>query len=128
MRRNFAARSWVAPVARLLVGVLLFVSAGPLIHSDPGHDADCEPALILHDESQHRFTARPSGDDADTVPGHHCVGCHFTRLMRGAVTRVVTGAVPVPRTIPTLDPNGRVAGDPRDRPLPARAPPTASML
>jgi hypothetical protein len=59
------------------------VSLGPVVHSDTGHDADCDPVFVFHDAAQHRFSAPPSIPD-ELPSGEHCVVCHLFRHSRGS--------------------------------------------
>jgi hypothetical protein len=113
---------WQALVARLLVAVMLLVSAGPLLHAADGHDIECAPVL-QHDCSQHNH-ALSANDGERALPGVHCAVCHFGRHLRSVVglgdgvfhlfaasERLVHEPVHVPQAAAVL-------------PLPARAPPS----
>jgi hypothetical protein len=122
MRANAPGRQ--AAVARLLVAVLLFVSAGPLLHAVEGHEAEFAALLDRHDCAQHdRDLAAP---DEAALPDVHCAVCHFGRQARSvpgqsgvfhlfvASGRLAPEPVRAPRAIVVL-------------PLPARAPPAPSF-
>ncbi|MGE0042221.1 MAG: hypothetical protein AB7H88_20325 [Vicinamibacterales bacterium] len=64
--------------ARVLVAALVVVSIGPLLHAADGHDA--EDILVVHDASQHHFTAESHPDEVPVE--NHCVACHWVRVVR----------------------------------------------
>lgn len=110
-------------LSRLMVVVMAVVSLGPLVHHDPGHDPDCDPLLILHDESQHRFTSASAAGTPS--PADHCAVCHWGRSFRGPV-RWTSLSAPHPDARLAVD--HAVDRAPAAPPLPlvpARAPPTA---
>jgi hypothetical protein len=50
-----------------------FIAFGPLVHDGLGHDEDCAPSLVLHDESRHRITDSPFSPNKN----EHCAVCHL---------------------------------------------------
>ena len=68
-------------VAHALIVLTAWLSLVPVLHGD---DQACNPAIILHDSTQHQITA--AGSDANTpTGGDHCLACHLFRSSRGAV-------------------------------------------
>jgi hypothetical protein len=110
-------------VARLLVAVLLVVSAAPLLHAGDDHDGEHAAALALHDCTQHDREIAAPGET--TFPDVHCAACHFGRHLRsisGFGQGVFGLFAPGARLIPEPDRVPRIA---TALPLPARAPPTS---
>lgn len=109
--------------ARALVVLMTALSIAPLVHAGDTHDTDCEPVVVVHDESQHRFAAWPQ---ATPFPSEeHCVLCHLFRISRVSQDAAAVDA---------CDPATLELGVPRDDyrvsaaaivPLPARAPPVS---
>jgi len=123
MRANAPGRQ--AAVARLLVAVLLLVSAGPLLHAVEGHDAEFAAMLVRHDCAQHDHEM--AAPDQAFLPEVHCAVCHFGRQVRAVAGhgagvfhlfidggRLVHEPVRVPRAAAAV-------------PLPARAPPALRL-
>jgi hypothetical protein len=68
-------------VAYALIVLTAWLSLVPVLHGD---DRACNPAIVIHDSSQHQITA--AGPDANTPSGgDHCLACHLFRSSRGAV-------------------------------------------
>lgn len=113
LRRSTA---WVAVLA-------LCVSAlGPVLHGV--HDLDCEPAVVVHDPSQHRFDASPPPDET-RAGGDHCVACHFQRTSRGSVSWELNGTHTLASGGLLWHSDGSTLAPPDASPQPARAPPAA---
>lgn len=111
----------VRGVVRVIVAVLVTASAAPLQHTFDPHDTECcDPAIVIHDASQHRFEA-DTPRDADQA-GDHCAACHASRAfspnrLTASSTPVLVDAAPVVyTTAPTPSPQ-------LDLRVPARAPP-----
>ena len=87
-------------LSRVVASLLtLIVCAGSL---DWGHaggdDPGCNPVLVHHDDSAHRFSSAPT----QTAPAaDHCYICHSLRLLhttliaRGARVALTVGSTPV---------------------------------
>jgi len=79
-------------LASLFAAVALFatmpVTVSSLLHDD-SDDVLCNPALVVHDQNAHRYTA------PDPAPGdpQHCVLCHALQSIR-AVQSSVRFALP----------------------------------
>jgi hypothetical protein len=112
---------WRRIAAGTLVVLTVGLSAGPALHAGDGHDADCDPVVVVHDESQHRFAARP---EATPFPSEaHCVVCHLFRVSRVSHDdAAVDGFDPAPRVLGIAVDDFRVSVT-ATVPLPARAPP-----
>lgn len=110
---------WRVAVSHLLVILTAWLSIAPALHG-AGHDQDCDPALVWHDESQHALTSAPTGSDVH--PTDHCVACHLFRNSRHlAAWKFVPQALAADNVSLHVD-----SGATRSRasvPLPARAPP-----
>src|SRR5690606_20606827 len=72
--------AWHAIVARLLVAVLLLLSAGPLLHAADGHEGDFGPIVAHHDCTQHDHELAAPGQTV--LLDVHCAVCHFGRHAR----------------------------------------------
>ena len=121
--RSPSTAGWQTSVARLLVAVMLVVSAGPLLHAADGHDADFGPMLVLHDCTHHDRELSAPG--AGGLPEIHCAACHLGRHLRAAsgVGAEVFGLfVAGARLVHEHDRAPRSAAVPS---LPARAPPAS---
>jgi len=75
-----ATHSWRLVVSQVLIGLTAWLSFAPATHGS-GHDAECDPAIIVHDASQHRITGDGPGPDHGP-DSDHCVACHLFRLSR----------------------------------------------
>lgn len=117
--------AWHAAAARLLVAVMLVVSAGPLLHGGDGHETDFAFLIERHDCSQHDLEL--AAPDQASLPEVHCAVCHFGRQARSVAGygagvfhlfidggRLVHEPVRVPRAAAAV-------------PLPARAPPAVRL-
>jgi hypothetical protein len=107
-------------LSQALIVLLAWLSMAPVVHGGLD-DPDCDPAVVVHDASQHRVVPSRAGSD-NTPLGDHCLACHFFRLSRhGAVWRFVPQAIDRQalgsQSQPTLLSVVAVL------PLPARAPP-----
>jgi hypothetical protein len=106
-------------VSQVLVFLTAWLSVAPALHGG-GHDQDCDPAVVVHDESQHGVAA--ASTDRDHT-GDHCVACHLFRSSRHAVAWKF-----VPQALAdsglTLQVVARAADGREIVPLPARAPPS----
>jgi hypothetical protein len=71
-------RTRLAPlVAAIAVFATMPVTVSSLLHDD-SDDTLCNPALVVHDQDAHRFTApEPTSTDQQ-----HCVLCHALQSMR----------------------------------------------
>jgi hypothetical protein len=67
-------------VSQALILLTAWLSVAPVLHGG-GHDPDCDPAVLVHDESQHRLTSASTGASS---PADHCVACHLFRSSRHA--------------------------------------------
>jgi hypothetical protein len=109
---------WRSAVSQALIVLTAWLAIAPTLHGG-GHDPDCDPAVLLHDASQHRMTEATSNDD---VHADHCVACHLFRSSRlGAAWRFVPQAVDSNRL--ALHIASGVVISCAAVPLPARAPP-----
>ena len=106
--------------AHVLLLALSVTTLGPALHGV--HDTDCDPVVVVHDESQHHFAAAPRSDNGVT-PGEHCVACHFHRTSRGPVSWVPTGLQALTSGNLLNHSAGRLVAAPAASPQPARAPP-----
>ena len=106
--------------ARLLLLALSVTTLGPALHGV--HDTDCDPLVIVHDESQHHFTAASSSDNGGP-PGEHCVACHFLRTSRGPVSWEPSGLHALTSGNLLYHSDGQLVAAPAASPQPARAPP-----
>ena len=110
----------VRHTARVLLLALSVTTLGPALHG--AHDTDCDPVVVVHDESQHHF-ARASTGDSDVTPGEHCLACHFLRTSRGPVSWEPTGLHVLTSGNLLYHSDGQLVAAPTARPQPARAPP-----
>ena len=109
---------WRSVVSQALIVLTAWLTIAPTLHGG-GHDPDCDPAVLLHDASQHRVTAATSNQD---VHADHCVACHLFRSSRlGATWKFIPQAVDSCSLALQID-SGVVFGG-STVPLPARAPP-----
>jgi hypothetical protein len=124
MRWLLGLPGWLGrPIARALVVALSVSALGPILHDL--HAEACEPALVLHDAGQHRFSSAATAPGQSSAPDH-CLACHLQRAARGPAA----AKSPAPQATDT----GRVlrpadwtfVADPASLPLPARAPPAAA--
>ena len=106
--------------ARLLLLALSVTTLGPVLHGV--HDADCDPIVVIHDESQHHFTA-PTSDAGGTANGEHCVACHFLRTSRGPVSWEPSGLHALRSGNLLFQSDGHLVAAPSTSPQPSRAPP-----
>ncbi len=108
------------PIARALVVALSVTTLGPILHGL--HAEACEPPLVLHDASQHRFSSVPANPIEPATPDH-CVACHLQRTSHNPEL-LNSPAQPVLKASGIRRPVDQVfAADPASLPLPARAPP-----
>lgn len=116
-------RFWRVAVSQVLIGLTAWLSFAPAIHGS-GHDAECDPAIIFHDASQHRITG--DGLGVTTSPGSdHCVACHLFRLSRNVgAWRFIPQGLDLQALLFAID-RSLVTFAPVV-PLPARAPPVLS--
>jgi hypothetical protein len=124
IRRLLRARR--RAVAGLLMASLVTTMLGPWVHADDGHDADFA-APIVHDASQHRWTADgppPAAPEAD----QHCVACHVVRLVREGHQVALAFRPTHLSTLSALDGAGHPLFAINGPPLPARAPPASSFV
>src|SRR5215831_19169745 len=113
-------------VSRALAAVLAAVVCGGAL--DWGHaggdDPDCDPVLVHHDHSAHRWTATPA---QSVPPADHCYICHSLRLLHSSVAargaRVIFAAV----SVPYLHVDSRTASGATRSVRSSRAPPFASL-
>jgi hypothetical protein len=107
--------------AYLLLLALSVTTLGPVLHGV--HDTDCDPVVIVHDESQHQFAA-PSSNAGAARGGDHCVACHFLRTSRGPVSWEPSGLHVLTSGTLLFHSDGQLVAAPSASPTPARAPPT----
>jgi hypothetical protein len=105
--------------ARVLLVALSVTAVGPAAHDV--HEDDCDPAFVMHDESQHHMQAATPDDDV--LPADHCVACHFARSSRGSVSWEPSGLIALDRGVLLYHSDGQLRAAPSASPLPARAPP-----
>jgi hypothetical protein len=105
--------------ARVLLLSLGVTAFGPSLHDV--HDIDCDPPVVVHDESQHRFDAAP--ETGRPFEGDHCVACHFHRSSRGAASLEVSGLHVLQASGVASPADGALTASPAGAPRPARAPP-----
>jgi hypothetical protein len=113
--------------ASTLVVLTAGLSLGPMLHAGDGHDAECDPLVVVHDPSQHAFGSRDVAD-TETLPSHdHCVTCHLFRISRLSPE---TSAVHASESVRALAPpeNNFLLSAPVSIPLPARAPPASFAI
>jgi hypothetical protein len=105
-------------VSRALIVLTAWLSLVPVLHGD---DRACNPAIVVHDSSQHRITAAGVAVDS-AAADDHCLACHLFRSSRSAVTWKF-----VPQGLDDHSLVVTVAGAPivtrSAVPIPARAPP-----
>ena len=74
-------------VAVLVAAVSVFatmpVTVSSLLHDD-SHDWICNPALVVHDQNAHRYSA-PAPTSSDS---QHCVLCHALQSLRAVQSAV----------------------------------------
>ena len=74
-------------LASLFAAVALFatmpVTVSSLLHNE-GDDLLCNPALVLHDQDAHRYTA----PEPATPDSQHCVLCHALQSIRAVQASV----------------------------------------
>ena len=113
-------------VSRVLAAVLAAVVSGGAL--DWGHlggdDPDCNPVLVHHDHSAHRFGAAPS---QSVPPADHCYLCHSLRLLHTSVIARAAGAVPAVTSTPFRFADHLAAFGPVGVSLSSRAPPARSL-
>src|SRR5262245_37341517 len=114
------SRGLMRHTARLLLLALSVTTLGPALHGV--HDTDCDPLVVVHDESQHHFAAA-SGGDNDVARGEHCLACHFHRSSRGPVSWEPTGLNVLTSGHLLYHSDGQLVAAPTAQPQPARAPP-----
>ena len=120
MRNLLGIPAWLLRAsARGLLLALSVTALGPIAHGV--HADDCEPALVLHDQSQHHVQAALPGQE--DLPGDHCVACHFARSSRGPVAWEPSGLTGLDRGVLLYHRDGQLRAAPCVAPLPARAPP-----
>jgi hypothetical protein len=113
------APRWRLLVSQALLLLMAWSSVAPALHG-AGHDQDCDPALVFHDESQHRFAAASPGPDVHS--GDHCLACHLFRGSRHATAwKFVPQALASSRL--ALHVTSEVISAGAVSPLPSRAPP-----
>lgn len=124
MRKLLGVPAWLMRAsARLLVVALSVTALGPIahgLHADTHADA-CDPAFVLHDESEHPLDA--AGTTPTGAPADHCVACHFARSSRGPVSWEPSGLTALDRGVLLYHSDGELRAAPSAAPLPARAPP-----
>ena len=108
--------------ARLLLLALSVTTLGPVLHGV--HDTDCEPVVIVHNESEHRFSAASPNVDS-SAGGDHCVACHFLRTSRGPGSWEPTGLHALSPSDLLAHSDGSLVVALTATPQPARAPPIA---
>ena len=106
--------------ARLTLLALSVTTLGPVLHGV--HDTDCDPLVVFHDESEHRFAAA-TPDDGGTGSGGHCVACHFLRTSRGPASWEPNGLQALQSGSLLLHSDGQILATPSTSPQPSRAPP-----
>ena len=106
--------------ARVLLVALSVSALGPLAHDV--HRDDCEPAFVMHDETQHHVQAAvpPQSESRED----HCVACHFARSSRGPASWEPSGLCALDPGVLLYHSDGELRGSPSAAPLPARAPPS----
>ena len=121
MRNLLGIPAWLLRAsARVLLVALSVTALGPLAHDV--HEDECEPVIVVHDESQHRIQAAPT--DALDLLSDHCVACHFARSSRGPVSWERSGLAGLDRGNLLFHSDGALRAAPSVVPLPARAPPS----
>lgn len=119
MRNLLGIPAWLLRVSARVLLVALSVSAlGPAAHDV--HDDDCDPVIVLHDESQHHVQAPASPDE---LAADHCVACHFARSSRGPASWERSGLMALDRGVLLYHSDGELRAAPSASPRPARAPP-----
>jgi hypothetical protein len=107
--------------ARLLLMALSVTTLGPAVHGV--HDVDCEPLVVVHDESQHQLAAAPSDSDP-LAAGEHCLACHFHRTSRGPISWEPSGLHALSSGDRLFHSDGQLVAMHSASPQPARAPPS----
>jgi hypothetical protein len=77
----------LALFALLVIGGSVPVSIAALLHE--GADDECQPILVLHDESAHRIGASRGSVPADS---QHCVVCHWFQSVQTPATAAFMAA------------------------------------
>ena len=119
MIRAFRRTSLASVFTVIALFATMPVTFSSLLH-DPGDDVLCDPAIVIHDQDAHRFSAPGSAPEES----QHCVLCHTLQSLRAVQSSV--------RFIPSLADLGRLspalAAPVQARSThsqPARAPPLA---
>ena len=107
-------------LSQALIVLTAWLSLAPLLHGD---DRACNPAIVVHDSTQHGIAAAavqgsiPTADD-------HCLACHLFRSSSGTVAwRFVPQALDAYSLVATVA--GAFILTRAGVPLSARAPPFA---
>jgi hypothetical protein len=79
----------LALIALLVITGSVPVSISALLHE--GGDDECQPILVLHDESAHRIGASRGSAPADP---QHCIICHWLQSVQTPVTAAFMAAPP----------------------------------
>jgi hypothetical protein len=123
MPRQLGLPRWFLRLsARVLLAALSISSLSSISHGV--HEDDCEPAFVLHDETQHHIQAA-TPFDADLL-GEHCLACHFARSSRGPASWEPSGLIALDKGILLYHGDGELRTAPSAAPLPARAPPASA--
>jgi hypothetical protein len=111
---------------RTLAALLTLIVCGGAV--DWGHaggdDPDCNPVLVHHDHTAHRFSSQPAprGPAAD-----HCYICHSLRLLHTGLTARAAAVVQDSHTGGVYRPSPLVVGADLTIAQPSRAPPVLSL-
>lgn len=87
MLRALRRNSFASLFALLVIAGSIPLSVAALLH-DAADDAVCQPALVVHDESAHRFEAART----TTPESPHCYICHFLQSLRTVESTVAVVA------------------------------------
>jgi hypothetical protein len=79
----------LALFALLVITGSVPVSISALLHDRA--DDDCQPMVVLHDESAHRIGAARAGAPVDS---QHCVVCHWLQSVQAPATTAFMAAPP----------------------------------